>query len=63
MTPDQIVNHVVSNSRLEGVNLDDETIAVVRKVASHEMSKEEALQWKKKRVATIKARARKVSVA
>jgi hypothetical protein len=47
MGPDEIVAHVVANSRLEGLELDDETVSVVRRVATGEMSREEAAAWRK----------------
>jgi hypothetical protein len=63
LSPDEIVNHVLSNARLEGIDLDDETVRVVRRVASKEMTQEEALKWKLDRVEHFKAQARKVSIA
>ncbi|TCA62719.1 hypothetical protein E0J16_00075 [Rhizobium pisi] len=57
-TPDQIVDYVISSARLEGGPLTDETISVVRKIASGEMTRDEMKAWQRTRVAEIQSEAR-----
>lgn len=49
MTVDQVVAQVSANARLEGLELDEETVDIVRKIASGEMTKEDAGAWRKAR--------------
>lgn len=58
LTPDEIVNHVVSNARLEGNTLEQETIEVVRRIAHGKMSRDEIKARQRERVAEIQAKAR-----
>lgn len=61
MDADRIVEHVVANSRLEGLELDSETVDVVRRVATGEMTKEEAAAWRKANAQRLQAQRRKVA--
>lgn len=47
MTVDEVVEQVAANARLEGHELDEETLDVVRRIAAGGMSKEDAAAWRK----------------
>lgn len=58
LTVDEVVDQVIANSRIEGLELDAETIEVVRQVAGGEMTREEAAEWRRARAAQAVARER-----
>ncbi|TBF89127.1 hypothetical protein [Rhizobium leguminosarum] len=62
MTPEQVLSEVEANARLEGLELDDETRAVVLNVARGEISAGEAKAWRQKRAAEAVARERRRQV-
>ena len=53
MTLDEIVAQVSANSRLEGHELDEETLAVVRRIAAGEMTKADATAWRRARAERV----------
>ena len=59
MTPEQIINFVVSNGRLAGQVTDEETLEIVRKIAYGEMSDDEVAEWTRMRITEIRSEAAK----
>lgn len=59
MQPEQIINFVISNGRLAGLDTDPETLEVVQKIAYGEMSDEEIEEWKANKVREIRSEAAK----
>lgn len=59
MSPEQIINFVVSNGRLAGLDTDEETLEIVRKIAHGEMSEDEVANWKMQRFLEIRIDAAK----
>lgn len=57
MTPEQIVNFLVSNGRLAGLDTDPETLEIVRKIAYGEMSDDEIDEWKRRKVLEFRSEA------
>ena len=49
MIVDALIAQVVANARLEGHALEEQTIDVVRRIASGEMTKDDAVAWRKAR--------------
>jgi hypothetical protein len=62
VTPDRIVERVISNARLEGYALSEETIAVVRRIAQGVMTGEEIKAWRQQRVIAMQAEARSLKI-
>lgn len=54
-TIDEIVKDAVANSRLEGCEVDEETLAVTRLMASGEMSDQEFEEWERRQAEKIEA--------
>jgi hypothetical protein len=60
MSPEQIVNFVVSNTRLAGLpDSDTDTLEIVRKIAHGEMSVHEVADWKRRKISDIRSDAAK----
>lgn len=53
-TPEQIVDFVVSNGRLAGLETDAETLEVVRKIAYGDMSADDIEDWQRNKVLEIR---------
>lgn len=53
MQPEQIINFVISNGRLAGLDTDPETLEVVRKIAYGEMTDDEIEKWNADKVREI----------
>ncbi|WP_024587585.1 antitoxin VbhA family protein [Aliihoeflea sp. 2WW] len=51
LTVEEIVEQVAANARIEGHELDAETLEVVRKIAGGEMSADEVAAWGQARAA------------
>lgn len=49
-TAEEVVDQVVANARLAGRALPDETVEVVRKLASGEMTREQSAEWRRQMV-------------
>lgn len=60
ITPEQIVNFVISNGRLAGLHDPSaDTLEIVRKIAQGEMSAEEIVEWKDRKILEIRRDAAK----
>lgn len=58
LSPEEIVTDVIADARLEGQILDEETVAVVRRIAHGQMTHDEIKAWQRQRVSEIQAEAR-----